>query len=74
MILTKAAIEKINITKTRLSLALAMGFTEQWIIRLIDANKENGPLTTAKALQVIKQETGLTDDQILEEEFATVNK
>lgn len=73
MILTKAAIEKIN-TKTRLSLALAMGFTEQWIIKLIDANKENGPLTTAKALQVIKKETGLTDSEILEEEVESVNK
>jgi hypothetical protein len=68
MILTRKAIEKINVTRIRLSLALALGFTEQWIIKLLDANKENGPLTTAKALQVIREETGLTDSEILEEE------
>lgn len=30
-------------------------------------DKENGPLTTAKALQIISEETGLTQDEILEE-------
>lgn len=68
MILTKKTIKKINVTKTRLSLAMAMGFTEQWIIRLIDTNRVNGPLTTARALQIIKEQTGLTENEILEEE------
>lgn len=67
MILTKAAIEKINTPKIRVALAMAMNFTEQWIIKSIEANKENGPLTTAKALQVIQQETGLSQEDILEE-------
>lgn len=58
----------------RLKLAAALGFTELWINRLVDANKENGPLTTAKALQVIREETGLSDDQILEEDAVEVNK
>lgn len=71
MILTKKAIKKINVLKTRLLLALAMDFTEQWIIKLLDANKENGPLTTAMALKVIKEQTGLKDSEILEEEPVT---
>lgn len=53
--------------ETRLKLAMKLGFTEQWVIRIIDANKANGPLTTAAALKVIREETGLKDSEILEE-------
>lgn len=72
MKLTQTAIDKINTRPVILELALALGFTELWINRLITANKENGPLTTAKALQVIGKETGLVNDEILEED--TVNE
>lgn len=65
MKLSKKALEAIDQKQARLRLALAMGFTEQWIITLIGKNKENGPLTTAKALQIIEQETGLKQKQIL---------
>lgn len=59
----------------RLKIADGLGFTEIWIDKLIEANKNNGPLTTAKSLQVIRKELGITDDQILqEEEVETVNK
>lgn len=60
----------------RLKLAVDLNFSEVWVDRLITANKDNGPLTTAKAIQVIKQETGLADSEILEEEteHETVNK
>ncbi|MBS1915712.1 MAG: hypothetical protein JST87_05505 [Bacteroidetes bacterium] len=68
MKLTSRALRLINNKDTRLRLALALGFTEQWVIKLIDDNKDNGPLTTAKALQVIKGETKLTDTEILIEE------
>lgn len=68
MRLTKKALDKINQKETRLRLALALKCTEQWIIKLIDANKHNGPLTTASALAVIRTETKLSDDQILEAE------
>lgn len=51
----------------RLDLALALGFTEAWINKLIDHNKDNGPLTTAKSLQVLRDATGLDDADILEE-------
>lgn len=51
----------------RLKIAVALNFSEQWTDRLIAANKDNGPLTTAKAVLVIKEEKGLNDSQILEE-------
>jgi hypothetical protein len=66
MKLTKRAIKKLNNKASRLRLALAMGFSEQWIIKLIDQNKDNGPLTTIKAMQVIEQETKLAQADILE--------
>lgn len=53
----------------RATLAAELNFSPVWMDRLIVVNKSNGPLTTAKALQVYKQETGLTDVEILEEEI-----
>lgn len=49
-----------------LSIALQLGFSEQWTRRLLSQNKDNGPLTTVSALAVIREETGLTDSEILE--------
>lgn len=72
MKLSAKAIEAIDNQKMRLMLALALGFTEVWIEKLIIKNKDNGPLTTAKALQTIRLETGLTDDLILEEDLVRV--
>ena len=66
MKLSERAIESINTKSGRLSLMMAMGFSEQWTYKIIKANKPNGPLTTAAALKVIEQETGLTQDEILE--------
>ena len=65
MILTETALSQINNQETRLRLGLALGFTEAWISALIKKNKVNGDLTTAAALRVIKEETGLTEDEIL---------
>lgn len=67
MKLTQKAIAALSKRDTVLKLALALGFTEVWIDRLIRKNKENGTLTTAKALQVIGEETGLSNQEILEE-------
>lgn len=67
MKLSKKALRVIDKAETRLRLALGLSFSETWVRSLIADNKENGPLTTAKALQVIRQETGLTDAEILEE-------
>lgn len=55
----------------RAKIADALDFTEVWIDRLIIANKDNGPLTTVKSVIVIRQETGFTDSEILEEEIET---
>jgi hypothetical protein len=68
MKLTNKAIDAINNRPVILSLALALGFTELWVNKLIEANKENGPLTTAKSIQVIREETGLAQKDILKED------
>lgn len=54
-----------------LELALAFGFTELWINKLLDQNKDNGKLTTATAVKVISEETGLDQSEILEDVVAT---
>jgi hypothetical protein len=69
MKLTTKAISEIKKNqrlKNRLALELEKsGYTvERWITE----NEDNGFLTTAKSLQIIKQETDLTDSEILEEE------
>lgn len=74
MKLTEKAIAAISTRETTLKLALALGFTEVWINRLIQKNKENGDLTTAVALKVIVEETGLNHSEILEEGAEVVNK
>jgi hypothetical protein len=68
MRITKRALTKINTVDGRIKLAGALKCTEQWIIKLIAANKNNGPLTTASALVIFRIETKLNDDQILEQE------
>jgi len=67
MKLTENAIAAIDNLESRLALAQALKFTETWIRSLITVNKENGPLTTASAMKVIRDLTGLDDSQILEE-------
>lgn len=54
--------------KTRLALELSKSVytVDRWLLE----NMDNSPLTTAKALQVIREETGLKDSQILEETVA----
>jgi hypothetical protein len=65
MKLSKKALKKINDQRTLSLLSLALGKSEMSIRRYI---KSNAPeLTQASALQVIREETGLADDQILEE-------
>lgn len=66
MKLTAKAIEALS-RSIRMRLALELNFTEAWIDKLIDKNKNNGPLTTTKALEVMEQETRLLKSQILEE-------
>lgn len=68
MKLSMVALNKINITPTRLKLALELGCTERWISRLIKDNEPNSDLTLSSALKIIRDETGLSDEEILESE------
>lgn len=70
MRLSDKAIEAINTRAIILRLALELDFTELWVNKLIAANKDkkNTALTSAAALKVIREETGLSDQEILVEE------
>lgn len=72
MKLSAVALDKINVTPTRLKLALELGCTERWISRLIKDNDPNNDLTLSSALRIIREETGLTDNEILEDETTAV--
>ena len=66
MRLTKRALESINTPAIRRRLMEALGdVAESTIYRYISANDDN--LTKAAALKVIREETGLIDEEILEE-------
>lgn len=64
MNLKESALKAINTQRTRLSLALALNVTEQTIIRYITNNDDS--LTKAAALKVIKEQTGLSEDELFE--------
>jgi hypothetical protein len=51
----------------RTRLALALDFSERWILKCAQDNKDNGPLTTIAALKVLRKETGFSQSEILEE-------
>lgn len=66
MKLTKKALEEIRTNKRlRALLALTLDKSDFTIQRYITTNDDT--LTKAAALQVIREETGLSDDQILED-------
>lgn len=67
MILSAQAILRID-RKVQRKLAAELDFTEYWIGKLLESNKPNGKLTLEKAIQVVISETGLTREEILEEE------
>ena len=67
MKLSKKAIKKIT-RETRQKLAIALGFSEYWVGRLVEKNKKNGPLTTPSALSVLREELKLQDKDLLDED------
>ena len=67
MKLTALALKKIKEPKVRMQIALALGVTDRSIINYIKRNDDE--LTKAAALEVIRKETGLSDDQILVKEI-----
>lgn len=67
MKISEKALQKLQSRKGKAALMGALGFSEVWITKVLNTNKSNGPLTTAAALRVIEQETGLPMTEILEE-------
>lgn len=65
MKLKRKILSDINKPAIRLQLAVALDCTEQTIIRKISINDDD--LTKASALKVIREVTGLTDNEILDE-------
>jgi hypothetical protein len=70
MRLTKKALKAIDKQKVRLLIALALECSEMSVRRYIESNDDN--LTKAASLKVIREELGLTDAEILEEEKDSV--
>lgn len=69
MSLQNNVFELINNNQTRLKLAAALDVSENTIRNYINWKHDN--LTKAAALKVIREETGLTDSEILEESKVT---
>lgn len=67
MILTENALEQIKDPGVRRALTVVLSCVDQTIVRYIKNNDSNGPLTTVAAVQKIKECTGLSEDEILEE-------
>lgn len=67
-------LERINNPVTRTKIAMALGQGEQSVVVLVRNNAPNGSLTKAAALKVIREETGLGYDEILEDERTMVGE
>jgi hypothetical protein len=70
MQLSADVLKKIAAPDIRRKLTVALDVTDQTVVRYIKDNSDD--LTKAAALKVIRQETGLTDEQILVEEVQAV--
>lgn len=66
MKLTQKAIEALTV-RTRNRIALEMDCSVPSVDRWIKENEDNGNLTKARIVEIIKEETGLKLPQILEE-------
>lgn len=69
MKLSSISISKISV-RAKNRLALELDCSVQTVERWIKENEDNGNLTKATALQVIGEETGLDQSEILEEVVA----
>lgn len=65
MRITQEALKRINNQHVRPHIQIALKCSEASLERYIRDNKENGPLTTAAALIVIKERTGLITEEVL---------
>lgn len=67
MKLSDQALTIIKEAAVRRKLADALDCTDQTIVRYIKDNETNGDLTKAASLKVIREESGLPIEEILEE-------
>jgi hypothetical protein len=65
MQLTKIAVQKVDTIEGRAALMVALNCTEQWVNKMLKANKDNGPLTSYVAVEEISRVTGLAKKEIL---------
>lgn len=65
MRLSQKALDLVKEQNLRQKIALSLGLTDRTMWRYIQNNDDN--LTKAASLKLIRQETGLSDDEILEE-------
>lgn len=65
MKIATSVLQQINTQSVRMKISLALGSGEGVVIRSIKNNKPNNKLTTATALKIIREETGLKDRDIL---------
>jgi hypothetical protein len=70
MQLSADVLKKIAAPDIRRKLTVALDVTDQTVVRYIKDNSDD--LTKAAALKIIRQVTGLTDEQILVEEVQAV--
>ncbi len=66
MKLTQKAIDAITV-RTKNRIALEMDCSVPTVDRWIKENEDNGDLTKARVVEIIKEETGLKNQMILEE-------
>lgn len=66
MKLSNKAIKALTV-RARNRIALALDCSVQSVDRWIKENESNGNMTKAQVLQIINEETGLSDQEILEE-------
>ena len=66
MKLTKKAIKKILENDTRAFLCTKLDVSYHTLQRWIRDNEPDGKLTTVSALEIIKKQTGLTQEEILQ--------
>ncbi len=67
MKLTEKAIQCIKQPHIRRELTVALGCVDQTIVRHIKGNEDNGELTKAAAMVIIRKWTNMTDQEILED-------
>lgn len=73
MTIKQQVLDKANTPQGRIRLAMALGVTEQAVIKAMRKNAEHGPLTRYAALEVLASISGLDMPEIVEVKKLTAN-